>query len=183
MARPSIPPVLRRWATGGRGVDHADRGDWDRPGENSCSLAALDDKGAVVRRRRLRRTAFHPSPRISHLCGRDGGLLRCPPSRPPTCGTGPPGATDVAGVCSALRQGAEERRSRCRGDRRGGDPTDDAVCRAESRGTARHADAASRPRPPGRRAHGVDQSAPCHPARARDHHPAGSAQAASSSRP
>src|SRR5271154_5351860 len=51
---------------------------------------------------------------------------------------------------SALHQGAEERRSRRRGDRGGGDPADDALCRTEEPGPTRHADTSSIARPVGR---------------------------------
>src|SRR5580704_4601458 len=53
---------------------------------------------------------------------RDGGLLRGSSSRPRVRRPRPRRSADVARICPALHQGAEERRSRRRGDRGGGDP-------------------------------------------------------------
>ena len=39
------------------------------------------------------------------------------------------GAADAAELCEALREAAEERCGRCRGDLRGGDPAQHALCR------------------------------------------------------
>ena len=44
------------------------------------------------------------------------------------------GPVDVAGICPALCEGAEERRPRRRGDRGGGDAPDDALRSAQERG-------------------------------------------------
>src|ERR1700722_19889803 len=65
---------------------------------------------------------------------RDGGLLRGSSSRPPVRRPRPRCPADVARICPALHQGAEERRSRRRGDRGGDDPADDALCRTEEPG-------------------------------------------------
>ena len=55
-------------------------------GKNSCSLAGLDDTGAVVLRRRMRPDSIvilHQGYRA--VRGGDGGLLRRASSRPPAC--------------------------------------------------------------------------------------------------
>ena len=113
----------------------------------------------------------------SALRGGDGGLLRRPSSRPRVRRSRPRRAADVARICPALRQGAEERRSRRRGDRGSGDAADDAVRRTEEPGPARYADASSIKRPVGRRTDGSDQSVARHSAGARNCRAAGQAEA------
>ena len=114
-------------------------------GKNVCSVVGLDATGAVVMRRKMRRET---------LIGFAEKLPACVVGMEACCGahhlgrsSGSPrshGALDVSRVCATLGQGAEERRSGRGGDRRGGDPTDDALRRLQERGAARHADA-----PPG----------------------------------
>ena len=114
------------------------------------------------------RDPAHAGGEASALHRGDGGLLRRSPSRPRVCRSRPRRAADVARICPALRQGAEERRSRRRGDRGSGDAADDAVRRTEEPGPARYADASSIARSVGRRADGSNQSAARHPAGARN---------------
>lgn len=57
----------------------------------------------------------------------DGGVLLGASHGPRTGAAGSCGAVDVAQIRPTLRQGAEERRPRCRGDRRGSDQADHAV--------------------------------------------------------
>ena len=130
------PPPHRRYARLGnrrRGADHADRGDRDRSGQEQLQhrrrwmTRVRWSCGGACGRRASPRSPKAAAPCIIAMeacCGAHhlGRLLAA---------QGPPGAADVTGICPALRQGAEERRSRCGGDRRGGDPADDAVCRAE----------------------------------------------------
>src|SRR5271170_7758425 len=104
---------------------------------------------------------------------RDGGLLRGSSSRPRVRRPRPRRSADVARICPALHQGAEERRSRRRGDRGGGDPADDALCRTEEPGPTRHADTSSIARPVGRGADSSDQSVARHSAGARNGAPQG----------
>ena len=137
-------------------------------GKNVCSVVGLDASGAVVLRRRAKRETLHRAGgEASALHRGDGGLLRRSPSRPRVRRSRPRRAADVARICPALCQGAEERRSRRRGDRGSGDAADDAVRRTEEPGPARYADASSIARSVGRRADGSDQSAARHPAGAR----------------
>ena len=101
------------------------------------------------------------------LRGGDGGVLRGASPRAGLRGAGPRGAADVAGIRPALCEGAEERRPRRGGDRRGGDAADHAVRGAEVGGAARPADAASGAVAAGERPHAADQPAAGDPARAR----------------
>ena len=183
MARPSS---LQRRLAGppeGRSGTDADRGAGDRPGQEQLQRGGAGRGGAG-------RPASTPAPGRGHQAGGrdaelprgDGGLLRRPSPRSRAPGAGPPGSADVAGVRAALRQGAEERRSGRGGDRRGGDPADDAVCRAQERGAARHADAAPRPGPARGRAHGADQPAARRAAGARHHRAPGATQAGAAPR-
>src|SRR3954454_15804294 len=106
-------------------------------GKSSCSLAGLDASGAVVPRRRMRRETV-----VTFAAG----LSPCAVAMEACCGAHhlgralqaprPPGAADVARVRAALREGAEERRPRRGGDRRGRHTPDDALRRAEERGAA-----------------------------------------------
>ena len=78
-------------------------------GKNSCSLAGMDAAGAVVMRKRMTRDAI-----VTFATT----LPACVIAMEACCGALPgPGAgaarshdpADVAGICSALRQGAEDR--------------------------------------------------------------------------
>ena len=82
-------------------------------GKNSCSVAGLDAAGAVVMRRRMTRKGL-----IKFI----SKLPECVVAMEACCGAhfGPDipvpwahGAVDVAGICSALCQGAEDRRPGC----------------------------------------------------------------------
>ena len=106
-------------------------------GKNTCSVAGMDAAGSVVFRRRVSRAGL-----VEMCVGTKAASSRWRPAaaRIISAGSSPQedtGAADVAGVCAALRQGAEERRPRCGGDRRGGDAADDALRDAEERGAAR----------------------------------------------
>jgi hypothetical protein len=101
-------------------------------GKNVCSVVGLDASGAVVIRRKVRRETLialaeklppcvvgmeaccgaHHLGRVLAAHGHDVRLMSPEYVRP-------------------LHQGAEERRSRRRGDRGGGDPADDALCRTK----------------------------------------------------
>ena len=61
------------------------------------------------------------------MCRRNGSVLRGAPSGPVADGAGPHGASYFSGVSPPICQGAEERQSRCRGDRRGGHTADHAA--------------------------------------------------------
>ncbi len=79
-------------------------------GKNSCSLVGLDRDGAVVKRRRMRPESIPAfTETLPAVHRRDGGLLWCASPRPSAGSTGSHRAPDVAGICSPLRQGAEER--------------------------------------------------------------------------
>jgi hypothetical protein len=134
-------------------------------GKNVCSVVGLDASGAVVMRRKVRReTLIALAEKLSRcVVGMRGSSSRPRVRRPrPRC------PADVARICPALHQGAEERRSRRRGDRGGGDAADDALCRTEEPGPARHADASSIARPVGRGADSSNQSVARHSSGARD---------------
>ena len=101
-------------------------------GKNVCSVVGLDASGAVVMRRKVRRET---------LIALAEKLPPCVVGMEACCGAHHLGRVfaghgrDVRlmspGICPALHQGAEERRSRRRGDRGGGDPAEDALCRTE----------------------------------------------------
>jgi hypothetical protein len=58
-------------------------------GKNSCSTVGLDDAGAVVLRRRMRREGVIKACRKTEaMRGSDGGLLRGASSRPCPSGSG-----------------------------------------------------------------------------------------------
>src|SRR5918998_593521 len=150
MARPSL---LQRRLAGrpeGRSGSDADRGTRDRPGQEQLR------RGRAGRERTGGPATAH-APRRSRqagggaagLRGGDGGLRWSAPPRPQVAGPRSRGPADVARVRAPLREGAEERRPGRRGDRRGGDPADDALRRAQERGPARPAEPAPRPRPIG----------------------------------
>ena len=147
-------------------------------GKNSCSLVGLDGSGRVVLRRRMRRAAR--SSGLSAACHGASWRWRRAAERTISGGVrgaGPRGSADVAGIRAPLREGTEERRPRCRGDRGSGDATDDALCSGEERGTVRRAGAASGPRAAGGGADGADQSSARAVAGTRDHRPPGARQA------
>ena len=87
-------------------------------GKNVCSVVGLDASGAVVVRREGKTGDVDcAGGEASSMRCRDGGLLWRPSSRLRVRGSRPRRLADVAGICPALRQGAEERRSRRRGRR------------------------------------------------------------------
>ena len=147
-------------------------------GKNVCSVVGLDASGAVVMRRKVRRET---------LIALAEKLPPCVVGMEACCGAHHLGRVFtahghdvrliVARICSALHQGAEERRSRRRGDRGSGDAADDAFCRTEEPGPTRHADASSIARPVGRRADSSDQSVARHSAGARNGRAAGQTEA------
>ena len=153
-------------------------------GKNVCSVVGLDASGAVVMRRKVRRET---------LIALAEKLPPCVVGMEACCGAHHLGRVFAAHghdvrlmspeYVRPLCQGAEERRSRRRGDRGSGDAADDAVCRTEEPGPARHADASSIARPAGRRADGSDQSVARHPAGARNGRAAGQAEARAVSAP
>ena len=146
--------------------------------KNVCSVVGLDASGAVVLRRRVKReTVIALAAKLSPCTVGNGSLRRRPPSRPGVRRSRARGAADVARICPALRQGAEERRSRRRRDRRRGEAPDDAVCRAEEQKPARPTDAPSIERPIGRRTNRPDQSVARDPSGARNRRPSGQAEA------
>ena len=78
-------------------------------GKNSCSLAGMDAAGAVVMRKRMTRDAIVTFATTFGVCHRHGGVLR---RALPGADLGAVWAHDppyVAGICPALRQGAEDR--------------------------------------------------------------------------
>ena len=104
-------------------------------GKNVCSVVGLDSSGAVVMRRKVRRETLIAL--AEKLPPRVVGMEAC-------CGAHHLGRVFAARghdvrlmspeYVRRLHQGAEERRSRRRGDRGGGDPADDALCRTEEPG-------------------------------------------------
>ena len=113
-------------------------------GKNSCSTVGLDDAGAVVLRRRMRREG------VIKLAGK---LRRCVVAMEACCG-----AHHLGRVLRAqghevrlmspeyVRPYVKSQKNDDRGsDCGGGNETDDAVCRVEERGTTRHADVAPGP--------------------------------------
>ena len=131
-------------------------------GKNSCSLAGLDGAGcggaASSRYTRERLVAFL------------SGQTPCVVALEACCGAHHLGRVFAAQghavrlmspeYVAALREGAEERRPRRRGDRRGGDAADHAVRGAEVRGAGRLADAASGPVAAGERPDTADEPVP-----------------------
>jgi len=78
-------------------------------GKNSCSLAGLDEAGAVVKRRRLRPENIPAFTRSMPACVVAMEACCGAPSRPAFGRSGTNGTLDVAGICAPLCQGAEER--------------------------------------------------------------------------
>ena len=79
-------------------------------GKNVCSVVGLDASGAVVMRRKVRReTLIALAEKLAPCVVGDGGLLRRSSSGPRVRGSRSRGPADVAGICAALREGAEER--------------------------------------------------------------------------
>ena len=78
-------------------------------GKNSCSVVGLDSSGAVIKRRRMRPESIAAFTENAGLHRGDGGVLWRAPSWARDGRPGPPGTSDVAGVCSAVCEGAEER--------------------------------------------------------------------------
>ena len=78
-------------------------------GKTSCSLAGLDERGAVVLRRRMTRRHGGVRGQACGLRGRYGGLMRGALPRPVLQGAGSRGVADVAGVRATPREGAEDR--------------------------------------------------------------------------
>ena len=137
-------------------------------GKNVCSVVGLDASGAVVMRRKVRReTLIALAEKLPACVVGMEAVLRRPSSGPRVRRPRSRRAVDVARICPALCQGAEERRSRRRGDRGSGDATDDALCRTEEprASSLDHADAlrsGARDRSGRLNADGSDQSAARH---------------------
>ena len=127
-----------------------------------------DASGAVVFRKKLTRAKllafFAAQPRCvvameacggAHHWARELGAL------------GHDGPADPAGLREAVREAAEERRGRCRGDLRGGAAADDAVRAGEERGAAGERRGVPGARPAGAPAHPAHQRAARPPGRVR----------------
>jgi hypothetical protein len=86
-------------------------------GKKSCSVVGLDGAcgAASAVAAGEHRSA---SGKAVRLHGRDGAALGPAPPRTAAGRAGTRGAANVAGICSSLRKGAEERRPRRGGDRR-----------------------------------------------------------------
>ena len=109
-----------------------------------------DASGAVLFRKKLRRhqvLAFFCSPAALH--GGHGGLRQRAPLGARDQQAWACGPADPAGLREALRQAAEERCGRCRGDLRGSPAPDHAL-----RGAQERADPSRSPRVPGARSPG-----------------------------
>jgi len=102
--------------------------------------------------------------RAAAVRGGDGGVRRRAPLGPGVDRAWAHGSADPAGLREAVRQTAEERRGRRRGDLRGGAAADDALRAGEERGSAGERRRLPRPRPAG---------APAHPAHERPARPFG----------
>ena len=139
-------------------------------GKNSCSLAGAGrhGRGGAAPSPVAGQARRVPAPPAG-VRGGDGGVLRRASPRAALRGAGPRGAADVAGIRPAVREGAEERRPRRGGDRRGGDAADHAVRGAEVGGAARPADVAPGAVAAGERPHAADEPAAGDPARAWNH--------------
>jgi len=95
---------------------------------NVFQVHAVDERGAVVLRKQLRRdqmTAFFREP--AALCDRHGGVRQRPPLGAYPEEPRPRHSADVAAVRQALRQEQQERRRRRRGDLRSGRATQHAI--------------------------------------------------------
>ena len=167
------PPATDRVASAehavkGAGDGHSD--DRDRPREEQLQPrgAGRHGRGGAAPSPVAGQARRVPAPPAA-VRGGDGGVLRGASPRAGLRGAGPRGAADVAGIRPAVCEGAEERRPRRRGDRRGGDAADHAVRGAEVGGAARPADAAPGAVAAGERAHAADQPAAGDPARAWHH--------------
>jgi hypothetical protein len=98
-------------------------------GKNSCSVVGLDGSGAVVLRRRLHReNVIKLASDLAPLRNGDGACCGAHHLGRILARSGTPGPADITGVCSALREVAQERRLGCRSDRGGGDTANDAIC-------------------------------------------------------
>jgi transposase len=80
-------------------------------GENLCSLAGLDEDGRVVLRKRIRRANLIPF--LTTLPPATLAMEALGSSHPACCGRRSSSAADVARICPALRQSAEERQPGC----------------------------------------------------------------------
>ena len=87
----------------------------------------------------------------------DGGLRGRPSSGSGDRRSRPRGPTYRTGLRQAVRDALKERHGRCRGDRRGGVPSDHAVCGGEERGSAGSCDGVWHRRSFGPAAHADDQ--------------------------
>src|SRR5262245_37698645 len=76
-----------------------------------------------------RNTALQPAA----VSDRHGGLRRRTPSEPQTHIAWPRRQADASQICASLRERAEERLPRCRGNRRGGAAPDHEVRRDQDR--------------------------------------------------
>ena len=105
--------------------------------KNVFQAHGADASGAVLFRKRLRRAQvlafFAGQPPVRRGDGglRQGALLGARDRQ-----ARPHGAADPAGLCEAVREAAEERCGRCRGDLRGGAAADHALRGGQERGSA-----------------------------------------------
>src|SRR4029453_10185227 len=116
-------------------------------GKNLCSLAGLDETGAVVFRRRMKRES---------VLQFTAQLESCTVAIEACCGAHHLGrqliaqgaccSADVPRVCAALCEGPKERRARRGSDRRSSNTAYYEVCRGQERGAARSSVTPSCPR-------------------------------------
>lgn len=127
-------------------------------GNNVCSLVGLDEGGAVVLRRRLRREG------VADFVGK---MEPCIVAMEACCGAHHLGRVLgtlghairlSAGICAALCEGEQERRTRCRGDRGGCDAAEDALRADQERRAIGHPGAASSAFASGGAKHGIAQT-------------------------
>jgi hypothetical protein len=80
-------------------------------GKNICSVVGVDEDGRVVLRRRMRRQTVHTFAAKLPACTVAMEACCGAPSWAPAGGPGTHSEADVARVCAAVCEGAEERRS------------------------------------------------------------------------
>ena len=96
----------------------------------------------------------------SILHGRNGSLRHFASLGAGDFSPGAPGEADAASLCEGISQAPEERCCRCRGDLRGGAPSDNALRAHQERAAAGGARSAPLTRTAGTPAHDVDQRDP-----------------------
>jgi len=96
--------------------------------KNAFQLHGIDERGRVVFKKQLKRAQVLPFFANQEPCriGRHGGLRRGAPLGEAVRATRAHGEAHGPAVRQALRKNQQARRSGCRGDLRGGDPTVDA---------------------------------------------------------